>query len=135
MVFGDQESAAGSNNIPQMSSLIVSGEADPGPGGRDVTNRLLADGWQNQDHLRTDVQPDTDITRSVISRMMSFVAENYPARSGELARLALGVSLMSLTREINAQHLVHFAHLAQGNISPASLWPDLPVRKWCVHAL
>ena len=47
---------------------------------------------------------------------MSFVAENYPALSGELARVALGVSLMSLMREINAQDLVHFLHLAQENM-------------------
>ena len=75
MVFGDQESASGSNDIPQASGLIVAGEADPGPEGRNVMNQLLADGWQNQNHLRRDVQTDADLTRSVIARRMSFVAE------------------------------------------------------------
>ena len=116
MVFGDRESAAGGNDIPKMSGLVVAGAADPGPGGRNVANPLLADGWQNQNQLRRDVQQDTGITRSVIARRMSYVSENYHAWSDELARVSLGVALVSLTRGINAQDLVHFLHLAQGNM-------------------
>ena len=116
MVFGDHESSAGRNAIPQISSLVVGGEADLGPGGSNVTSRLLEDGWQNQNHLRRDVHPDTDLERSVIARRMSYVTENYPERSDELARVALGVALVCLTMEINSQDLVHFLHLAQGDM-------------------
>ena len=99
MVFGDHESAAGSNAVQQISSLVVEREAELGQGGRNVTDRLLEDGWQDRNHLRRDAHPETDIDRSAIARMMSYVAENYPEWSEELARVSLGVALMSLTRE------------------------------------
>ena len=116
MVFGDRESATGSDDVPKMSTPISTNEADLLPGRGGVTSQLLADGWQDQNHLRRDVQPDDDLALSVIARRMSYVAANFPEWPEELARVALGVALVSLTREMNVQDLVHFLHLAHGNM-------------------
>ena len=47
---------------------------------------------------------------------MRYVVENYPSWPNEIARVALGVVLMSLTNDITSKGLVHFLHLAQGGV-------------------
>ena len=48
--------------------------------------------------------------------MMRYVGARYPSWSEEISRVALGVALMSLTKDITAQDQVHYLHLAQGGI-------------------
>ena len=66
-------------------------------------------------HLTADVQPDADLTRVVVSRRMQYVQTHYTSWSEGLARVALGVILMSTANSIKMQDMVHFLHLAQGS--------------------
>ena len=76
---------------------------------------LLARSDPPSSHLRTDVHPDEDPTRSVIDRGMKFVAAEYPSWTDAITRVALGAVLMSKTRGITMQEQVHFLHLSQGS--------------------
>ena len=67
------------------------------------------------DHLMADVQPDVDLTRVVVARRMQYVQTNYPSWTEGVARVALGVVLMSTANSIKMQDMVHFLHLAQGS--------------------
>ena len=92
----------------------------------DVTRRFLNNCKPNSTHMRREIHPDSDTAWSVIARRNRYVKDNYPSRSADLTRIALGVVLMSVTREITAQDLVHFPHLAQGGcISQVPLRPDV----------
>ena len=62
-----------------------------------------------------DVQPDADLTRIVVDRRMQYVTTHYASWSEGISRVALGVVLMSATKEITTRDMVHFLHLAQGN--------------------
>ena len=66
-------------------------------------------------HLRTDAQPDEDLTRSVIDRGVKFGATEYPTWEGAITRVAIGAVLMSKTRGITTQEQVRFVHLSQGS--------------------
>ena len=83
-------------------------------GHRDITLRVLSDGNANLHHIRKEIQPDADLTMSVITRMTTYVRQRYPSWSADLTRISLGVVLMSATREVTVQDLVHFLRLAQG---------------------
>ena len=64
-------------------------------------------------HLVKETQPDADLTMSVIDRRMRYAGGHYPAWSGEISRVAPGVALMSLAKDITAKDMVQFFHLAQ----------------------
>ena len=66
-------------------------------------------------HLREDEQPDSDLTKCVVARRMLLVASKYPKWPEFIRRVALGVLLMSTTRDINMQEMVHFLYLSQGD--------------------
>ena len=66
-------------------------------------------------HLTPDVQPDADLTRIVVDRRMQYVSAQYSSWPEGLARVALGVILMSTANSIKMQDMVHFLHLAQGS--------------------
>ena len=87
-------------NVPTMGSIL--GNAQD-----------LADAsWG---HLTPDVQPDADLTRIVVDRRMQYVSAQYSSWPEGLARVALGVILMSTANSIKMQDMVHFLHLAQGS--------------------
>ena len=65
-------------------------------------------------HLRVDVRPDAELTRCVVPRRMRLVGDNYPLWPDFVRRVALGVLMISTTRDINMQEIVHFTHLPQG---------------------
>ena len=115
MVFGNMYGGAASS---QQGDLPVAYDAsvcnDAQEAAPDVTHRPLNNGNPNLLHLRKEIQPGSDLTWSVIARRNRYVKENYPSWSTDLTRIALGVVLMSVTREITAHDLVHFLHLAQG---------------------
>ena len=58
------------------------------------------------DHLMTDVQPDADIARIVVGRMMQYVRTHYTSWSEGLARVALGVILMSTANSIKTHDMI-----------------------------
>ena len=66
-------------------------------------------------HLREDVQPDSELTMCVVARMMLLVDSKYPQWPEFVRRVALGVLLMSTTRDINIQEMVLFLFLSQGD--------------------
>ena len=115
MVIGNTYGGAASSQqgyLPESPDVSVCNDAQETA--QDVTHRFLNSGKPNSLHMRSEIQPDSDLTWSVIARRSRYVKENFPSRSADLARIALGVVLMSVTREITAQDLVHFLHLAQG---------------------
>ena len=77
--------------------------------------QLINSSRTNNAHLLRDIQPDADLTRIVVERRKNFISEKYQYWTEGLARVALGVVLMSTAKEINVQGQVHFLHLAQGD--------------------
>ena len=59
-------------------------------------------------------RPDQHRTKSVAGRRMQYVREVYGHWADNLASIALGVVLMSTTREATVQEQVHFLYLALG---------------------
>ena len=119
MVFGSSEYAEGVNEIKNTEIRVIVGEGDTCMSdsrsfGVDVVNNLLGDGPSHRSHLIREIHPDLDIARSVIDRMMRYVEELYPSWTNEIARVAMGVVLMSLPNDITSHDLVRFLHLAQG---------------------
>ena len=122
MDVGSSEHASGVNGIKNTETMVVVGDGDACTGdssscGVDVVNHLLGDGESHRPHLIWEIQPDLDLTRSVIDRRMRYVEENYPSWSNEIARVALGVAPMILKNDITPHGRAHFLHLAQGEFS------------------
>ena len=64
--------------------------------------------------LKPDAQPDVDLTRIVFGRRVQYVSTQYSSWPVGIARVALGVILMSTANSIKIQDTVHFLHLAKG---------------------
>ena len=82
--------------------------------GVDVVNRLLGVGGSHRSHLIREIHPELDLTMSVIDRRMRYVEVNDPSWSNEIARIAMGVVLMRLTKVITS-HAV-----GESEINPSS---------------
>ena len=66
-------------------------------------------------HLREDANPDSELKKCVVARRMLLVDSNYPQWPDFIRRVALGVLLMSNTRDINMQEMVRCLYLSQGD--------------------
>ena len=66
-------------------------------------------------HLREDAHPDAELTKCVVALRMLLVESKCPQWPEFIRRVALGVLLMSTTRDINMQEMVHFPNLSQGD--------------------
>ena len=64
--------------------------------------------FEAEEHL------DQHRTKSAVSRRMKYVRDAYSQWADNLASIAIGVVLMSTTREANAQEQVRFLYLAIG---------------------
>ena len=125
MVFCPPEYTVGVNGIKDTEIRVIAAEGDTGIGatsslGLDVENRLLGDGRSHRPNLIWETQPDSDLARSVLERAMRYVEESYPSWPNEIARCALRLVPMSLTKDITAHDLAHFPHLSPGRVYPMS---------------
>ena len=111
MVFGEEMSSS-SRNQGALGEAVNGSRAEESSSAIDS---FLARSDPPSSHLRTDVQPEEDLTRSVIDRGMKFVATDYPTWADAITRVALGAVLMGKTRGITMQEQAHFLHLPQGS--------------------
>ena len=85
-------------------------------GGSYVIDSLLAAGRKDCTNLHRDVQADTYATAAVIPRRMTYATQEYPSWTDALTRVALGVVLLVIARDIEACDLAHFLHLSVGDM-------------------
>ena len=98
---------------PPMSIMEGSDDASSGEysGSMSSLFRSISSGSRK---FVAEERPDLHRTKSVAGRRMQYVREVYSHWADNLACIALGVVLMSTTREANVQEQVHFLYLALG---------------------
>ena len=99
----NQGSLSGPNNGSQTNESIA------------TIDSLLARPDPPVNHIRADVHPDEDLTRSVIGRRMQFASGEYRKWTDAITRVALGTVLMSKTRGVTIQEPARFPHLPKGS--------------------
>ena len=104
MVFGDKTTYSPGTSQADTSMGVPSSGSVCGAAAmhQHSDRKYLNDGDPSKRHRRREIQPGADLTKSVIERRNLYVKEHYPSWPADLTRIALGVVLMSATRDITA---------------------------------
>ena len=112
MVYGAQVDSAGKKEDPSASSMAMVADTDSEDAGRfDNLPRSIS---SEDRKFYAEEQPDQHRIKSVVARRVRYVRCMYSDWADNMVDIALGVVLMSTTREANVQEHVHFLYLALG---------------------
>ena len=108
MVFGSQQCPPSSSQ-PETNQLCEV-RYDWGGAGAEIFDESSMRQWTADE----EEEVDRHRTKYVVSRRVDYLRRTYSHWSDDMRRIAMGVVLMSTTREANVQDQVHFLQLAVG---------------------
>ena len=112
MAYGDRIDSQIKKDDPSASSIVRTTDTDFEDDG--CIDNLPTSISSGKRKFAADEQPGKHRIKSVVARRAQYVRDVYSDWADNMEATAIGVSLMSITREANVQGKVHFRYRALG---------------------